>query len=160
MTSLATSLRPVIALDLPDLVPLMEQYCAFYETAPGAEALTRLAEALLAAPESDGVQLIARDDEGVATGFATVYWSWDTTEALPTAIMHDLYVAEAGRGHGLGRALIDACGELAAGHGKRRLDWQTAPDNARAQRVYDATAAERSTWVCYALPLAADTMRR
>ncbi len=153
MTSIATSISPVTAPDLPDLVPLMEQYCAFYETAPGAEALVRLAEALLAAPDSEGRQLIARDASGQAAGFATVYWSWDTTEAIPTAIMHDLFVAENGRGRGLGRALIDACGELALSHGKRRLDWQTAPDNARAQRVYDATAAERSTWVCYALPL-------
>ena len=53
----------------------------------------------------------------------------------------------------MGRALIDACGAEAAGRGKRRLDWQTAPDNARAQRLYDSTAAGRSTWVCYALPL-------
>jgi GNAT superfamily N-acetyltransferase len=148
-----TRIAPVTPADLPDLVPLMQEYCAFYRTAPGAEALTQLAEALLAAPDSEGVQLIARGADGVATGFATLYWSWDTTEAIPTAIMHDLYVAEGGRRQGLGRALIDACAELAAGRGKRRLDWQTAPDNAAAQRVYDATAAERSIWVCYALPL-------
>lgn len=155
-----TRIAPVTTADLPDLVPLMQQYCAFYETAPSSEALTRLAESLLAAPDCEGVQLIARDTGGQAVGFATMYWSWDTTEAVRTAIMHDLYVAEAGRRQGLGRALIDACAELAAGRGKRRLDWQTAPANATAQRVYDATAAERSTWVCYALPLGADTMPR
>ena len=99
------------------------------------------------------MQLLARDDAGRAIGFATMYWSWDTTEALRTAIMHDLYVDESVRGGGVGRALIEACGAEAARRGKRRLDWQTAPDNARAQRLYDATQAGRSTWVCYALPL-------
>ena len=33
-----------------------------------------------------------------------MYWSWDTTEALPTAIMHDLYVDEtSGAGEWAGR---------------------------------------------------------
>ena len=32
MTSIAT----VTPTDLPELVPLMEAYCRFYETAPGA----------------------------------------------------------------------------------------------------------------------------
>lgn len=155
-----TRIAPVTTADLTDLVPLMQQYCAFYETAPSAAALTRLAEALLAAPDCEGVQLLARRDDGQAVGFATMYWSWDTTEAIPTAIMHDLYVAGGGRRQGLGRALIDACAELAAGRGKRRLDWQTAPGNATAQRVYDATTAERSAWVCYALPVGADSLRR
>ena len=148
-----TDIARVTRTDLSELVPLMQAYCAFYDTAPGASALTALAEALLAAPDSEGVQLIARDDLGRATGFATMYWSWDTTEAVRTAIMHDLYVVDTVRGSGVGRALISACAVEAARHGKSRLDWQTAPDNARAQRVYDATTADRSTWVCYALRL-------
>jgi ribosomal protein S18 acetylase RimI-like enzyme len=148
-----TSIARVTAADLSELVPLMEAYCRFYETAPRREDLTALSEALLSAPDSEGVQLLARDDSGRAIGFATMYWSWDTTEALRTAIMHDLYVDEAVRGGGVGRALIDACCAEAARRGKRRLDWQTAPDNARAQRLYDSTPAGRSTWVCYALPL-------
>ena len=148
-----TSIAAVTPADLPELVPLMEAYCRFYETAPGAPELAALAQALLADPDAEGVQLLARDDAGRAVGFATMYWSWDTTEALRTAIMHDLYVDESVRGAGVGRALIDACGAEAARRGKRRLDWQTAPDNARAQRLYDSTPAGRSTWVCYALPL-------
>jgi hypothetical protein len=29
------------------------------------------------------------------------------------------------------------------------LEWYAAPDNAAAQRLYDATGAKRSTWVAY-----------
>jgi len=153
MTSVEWAIRPVEPADLSELVPLMEAYCGFYDTAPGAPALTVLAEALLAAPDCEGMQLLARDQHDRAVGFATMYWSWDTTEAVRTAIMHDLYVDPAVRGTGVGRALIEACGVEAARRGKGRLDWQTAPGNARAQRLYDAMTSDRSTWVCYGLAL-------
>lgn len=132
---------------------MMVAYCAFYRTDQSADALGVLARALLADPDNEGVQLIARDGSGAAVGFATLYWSWDTTRAVRTAIMHDLFVDRAARGRGVGRALIDACAAEAVRHGRRRLVWQTAPDNATAQRVYDATPAEPSTWVEYSLAL-------
>lgn len=33
------------------------------------------------------------------------------------------------------------------------LEWATAPDNKTAQRLYDATGAERSEWIEYDLRL-------
>ncbi|MBA2640253.1 MAG: GNAT family N-acetyltransferase [Nocardioidaceae bacterium] len=143
----------VTADDVADVVPLLVAYCRFYDTAPPPAALQALSEALLADTEHEGMQLVARDDEGNAVGFATLYWSWDTTEAVRIAILHDLYVAKPARGAGIGRALIDAAAGEAARHGKQRLAWQTAPDNQTAQRVYDGTAAQRSTWVNYTLPV-------
>src|SRR5207248_9333539 len=56
--------------DLPDLLPLMRGYCDFYGVAPSDEDLLALSRALLASPDCHGVQLIARDDAGRATGFA------------------------------------------------------------------------------------------
>ena len=140
--------------DLADLLPLMAAYCAFYETAPPADRLAALSRALLDDPEHEGLQLIARSgDEGEAIGFATVYWTWSTTRAFRLAVMNDLFVAEAGRGAGVGRALIEACAERARARGCGALEWQTAPGNETAQRLYDTTGAERSTWVAYELSL-------
>lgn len=141
--------------DLADLLPLMRDYCAFYGTAPGDDALLRLARACLADPVATGVQLLARTADGEPAGFATIYWLWSSTEARPIALMNDLFVAPVARGSGLGRALIDACAALVAERGVTVLEWQTAPDNHRAQRVYDATPAERSTWLTYTWELAA-----
>ncbi len=149
------TIRVVGEGDLPDLLPLMRGYCAFYETAPSDEALERLMRACLADPVATGVQLIARDDGGAAVGFATVYWLWSSTEARPIALMNDLFVSDAARGSGLGRALIDACAALAAERGVTVLEWQTAPDNHRAQRVYNTTPAERSSWLTYTWELGA-----
>ena len=148
-----TAIQPVVDGDLDELVPMMSAYCGFYETSPPPEQLAALARALLADPDNEGVQLLARDESGAAVGFATMYWSWDTTVAIRIAIMHDLFVDPSARGGGVGRALIEGCAFEARRRGLGRLVWSTAPDNATAQRVYDATAAERSTWVEYSLAL-------
>jgi GNAT superfamily N-acetyltransferase len=140
--------------DLPELLSLVRAYCDFYEVAPSDEDLLALSRALIADPEREGVQLLARDDEGRAVGFATVYWSWATTSAERIGVMNDLYVAPEGRGTGVAEALIDACRELCSEHGAGKLTWQTAPDNVRAQRVYDRVGATREEWVDYWLPTA------
>ncbi len=138
--------------DLPDLLPLLRAYCDFYEVAPSDAQLERLCRALIADPVHEGRQFLARRDGG-AVGFATCYWTWETTGADRVAVMNDLYVAEAVRGAGVGRALLAACRDAARDHGAARLVWQTAPDNHRAQRLYDRTGAARSTWLTYELPV-------
>ena len=66
--------------------------------------------------------------------------------------MNDLFVAPGARGTGLAEALIAACRERAGEHGAATLEWQTAPDNLRAQAVYDRVGGTRSQWVDYSLP--------
>ena len=88
-----------------------------------------VSRALIADPEREGMQLIARSDDGEAVGFATVYWSWDTLIAARVGIMHDLFVIPPARGTGIADLLIDACVEECRRHGAAKLGWQTAPDN-------------------------------
>jgi GNAT superfamily N-acetyltransferase len=144
-------IAPVREEDLPDLLPLMRAYCDFYEVAPSDEALLGMSRALLADPLREGVQLIARDDDGAAVGFATIFWSWSTLNAGRIAVMNDLFVRTRARGTGVADALIDACREHARAHGAVWLGWQTAPDNHRAQAVYERMGAERSQWIDYGL---------
>ena len=138
--------------DLDDLRPLVRGYLDFYAVDPTDADMARLSRALIADPEREGVQLIARDG-GRATGFATIFWTWSTTRGGRVAIMNDLFVAPEGRGGGLADALIAACAERARERGALALLWQTAPDNERAQAVYDRVGATRSTWVDYELDL-------
>lgn len=147
------SIEPVTAADLQELLGLMRAYCEFYETAPGDDALLGLARALLADPQAEGLQLIARGESSAAVGFATVLWSWDTTVAGRVGIMHDLYVAPPARGRGLAQELIDACVQRAARRGAVALDWETAPENLRAQAVYDGVGAVRTPWITYRLEI-------
>src|SRR4029453_9161906 len=84
----------------------MRAYCDFYDVAPGDDALLDVARTLVAEPECEGFQLIARNDAGRAVGFATVYWSWSTLAAARTAIMNDLFVHPDPPGTGLGGDLL------------------------------------------------------
>jgi GNAT superfamily N-acetyltransferase len=148
---------PTIAVvaddDLVDLLPLMRAYCDFYEVAPTDAALLAMSRALIADPEGEGLQLLGRADEGrAALGFATIFWTWETTRAGRIGIMNDLFVAPRARGAGLAEALIAACRERCRGRGAVALTWQTAPDNHRAQAVYDRVGGRRSQWLDYDLP--------
>lgn len=137
--------------DLPDLLPLLRGYCDFYEVAPLDEDLLAVCRALLADPERQGIQLIARGEGGTAAGFATILWSWSTLRAARLAVMNDLFVAPGARGQGVGEALIAACRAEAADHGAAWLGWQTARDNAPARRLYERAGATRSEWLDYGL---------
>jgi GNAT superfamily N-acetyltransferase len=143
----------VTGADLLELLPLMRAYCDFYEVAPSDQELLAMSRALIADPEREGVQLIARGPDGAAIGFATVFWSWSTLTAHRLAVMNDLFVAPEARGRGTAEALIEACRERARDHGADTLAWQTAKDNHRAQAVYDRVGGAREEWFDYSLPV-------
>jgi GNAT superfamily N-acetyltransferase len=139
--------------DLDELLPLMRGYCDFYEVSPTDSALLELARTLIAHPEREGVQLLARDEAGRPVGFATVYWSWATTSAERIGVMNDLFVAPEARGRGTAESLIEACRAECARHGAGKLTWQTALDNGPAQKVYDRVGATQERWLDYWLPV-------
>ena len=141
----------VATSELDDLLPLMRAYCDFYSVSPSDEDLLRMSRALIADPEREGVQFIARGADGAAVGFASLFWTWDTTEGGRIAVMNDLYVNADARGGGVGTSLIEACRAEARARGVHVLAWQTALDNTRAQAVYDRIGAERARWLNYTL---------
>ncbi|MBB2992494.1 GNAT superfamily N-acetyltransferase [Mycolicibacterium iranicum] len=136
--------------DLPELAPLMRGYCDFYRVDPSDDELAAMSRALIANPD-EGVQLIARDAAGTPLGFATIFWTWQTLYAARVGVLNDLYVTPESRGTGTGRALIAHGLQLCRDRGAAKLVWETAPDNATAQRLYDGIGAEKSTWLTYEL---------
>ena len=153
-------IEAVTEADLDELLPLMRSYCDFYEVAPTDEALSDMSLTLLDDPDLEGIQLIARDDDGQAVGFATIFWSWSTLSAGRIGVMTDLFVAGAGRGGGYADALIHACVDHARERGAGSLQWQTAKDNVRAQAVYERVGGVREEWLDYSLQTGAERPAR
>ncbi len=136
--------------DVAELMPMLRAYCDFYRVNPSDERLLTMVTALLDDP-GQGLQLIARDADGMPLGFATIFWTWQTLYAARVGVLNDLYVVSASRGSGTGRALIERCRELCRERGAEKLVGETALDNVTAQRLYDGIGAEKSTWLTYEL---------
>src|SRR4051812_50134790 len=96
--------------DLPDLLPLMRGYCDFYRSSPSDDALVAMSRALIADPDCEGLQLIARDsdDGGRAIGVATIFWTGSTNAAARRGVMNDLIIAPRARGGGGVAGLLEA----------------------------------------------------
>jgi len=62
--------------------------------------------------------------------------------------LHNLFVADHARGHGIGRALVEAVYVAAARHGASRVLWNVLESNAAARVLYDAVA-RRTGFVQY-----------
>jgi len=145
---------PIEAAELEMLLPMIAAYQRFYEVP--AERIdderNRAFFARFVAPSEDGMLLGAWRGEELV-GYACLYWHFTSLVPAETVLMNDLYVAVGHRGEGVGRALIEASAAVARERGAFRLEWATAPDNERAQRLYDSTGATRTTWIEYELEL-------
>ncbi len=139
------------AAELEELLPAIAAYQRFYEVEDVEAGRNRAFFARFLSPSEDGAILGARED-GEIRGYACLYWTFSSTRAVETVLMNDLFVYDEARGKGVGRALIEASAAVARERGAASLDWSTAPDNLRAQALYDSTGASRSEWIEYELP--------
>jgi GNAT superfamily N-acetyltransferase len=144
--------EPLEEAQLEQLLPLIAAYQRFYEVEDVDDERNRAFFSRFIAPSDVGLLLGAwRASE--LLGYACLYWHFTSLVPAETVLMNDLFVDPAARGQGIGRTLIDASADIARSRGAHHLEWATAPDNETAQRLYDATGAERSTWIEYELGL-------
>jgi GNAT superfamily N-acetyltransferase len=147
------AIRDATAADLPGLLPLMRAYCDFYEANPSESGLEEMARAVMAAPEDQAFLLVAEDDPGEIVGFAACAWKWSSLRGARIVVLDDLFVDPQARGQGFADALIAATAEIAGRHGAPVVTWLTAPDNHRAQAVYDRVGGKAETFLEYELEL-------
>jgi GNAT superfamily N-acetyltransferase len=145
-------IRSAVQSDIPALLPLMRGYCEFYEADPPDSGLEEMARALIELGDDKGMLLVA-DEGGQAVGFAAVGWKWSSLRGARIAVLEDLFVAPEARGKGAADALIEACAQRARENGAPVVTWLTAPDNNRAQAVYDRVGGKSATFLEYELEL-------
>jgi GNAT superfamily N-acetyltransferase len=145
--------RPLRREELEEALPLIAGYQRFYLAEPDDDRNLSFFSRFLE-PSEEGLLLGAWAD-GRLVGFATIYWTHSSSKAADIGLMNDLFVAEGVRGRGVGEGLIRASADAARDRGKAHLEWYTATDNERAQRLYDRLPeAERSAWYAYEIDLA------
>jgi ribosomal protein S18 acetylase RimI-like enzyme len=147
------AIRPATDADVPTLLPLIRGYCDFYEVDPPDEGLDEMAHALIAAPDAEGLLLCACDSDGEVVGFAACGWKWSSLRGARIVILEDLFVSPEARGRAHADELIEACAERARPLGAPVMTWLTAPDNRRAQAVYDRAGGKPETFIEYELEL-------
>ncbi len=73
---------------------------------------------------------------GEPVGFAVFYHTYSTFRGEPGMFLEDLFVREAARGQGIGRALLARVAKIAKERGCGRLEWSTLDWNEPAIRFY------------------------
>ena len=134
--------RPIEQDDFPAWTPLWDGYNAFYgregETALAPE-ITRITWQRFFDPNEPVFALVAETD-GNLVGLTHYLFHRSTTRIELTCYLQDLFTAEAQRGRGVGRALIQGVYEQAKMAGIKRVYWQTHETNVAGRRLYDTVA--------------------
>ncbi|MBE0532578.1 MAG: GNAT family N-acetyltransferase [Rhodospirillales bacterium] len=140
------TVRALAPTDFAQWLPLWVGYHRFYGRAI-ADDVTRTTWGRFFDAYEPVNALVAEADGGLI-GFAHTILHRNTATLAPVCYMQDLFVAEAARGKGVGRALIEAVYERAKAAGSPRVYWMTHETNATAQALYDQVA-ERSGFIQY-----------
>lgn len=136
---------PGTAEELFAIAPLFDAYRVFYKAASdpaGARKFLfdrwRLRESVLFVAY-DGLE---------PQGFVHLYPIFASVEMRRLWLLNDIFVADAARGSGVGRALMRRAEQHARDTGAGGLTLSTALDNARAQRLYESERYERDAVFC------------
>jgi ribosomal protein S18 acetylase RimI-like enzyme len=104
---------------------------------PSANAFLASVERLIEQPDTEFL-LASVDDDAPPVGVCQLRYRFSVWMAAEDCWLEDLYVADAGRRRGVGRALVATALERATARGARRIELDTNETNAAALALYQA----------------------
>lgn len=116
-------------------------YLEFYETSVPEEVYQTFFRRLLGDDPQDFHGLVAEKD-GALIGLTHYLFHRHGWKIENTVYLQDLFVSEAARGTGAGRALIEAVYQRADAAGCPSVYWMTQEFNATARQLYDRIATK------------------
>ncbi len=139
MDDIMLQIRPFTADDRAAWEPLWQGYLTFYKSSVPPEVTDATWRRFLDPAEPLQGLAAVLDDRMVGI-VHTVYHrsTWTTADYC---YLQDLFTAEAARGRGVARALIEAVYEQAKAAGAARVYWLTHETNTTAQALYDKVAS-------------------
>ena len=129
-------IRNATPTDEPAWRSLWAQYLAFYAVTLPPQVTDRTWTRAMDPLSPLTARLAVQD--GTVIGFALHHWHLSTWAEGADGYLEDLFVADAARGLGLGRALLDDLIAHARAQGWSRLYWHTNEANTRARALYDS----------------------
>lgn len=145
------AIRPAAREDAALIVSLIREL-ALYERAPeAAKATVSDIEAALFGANPKVHALIATWN-GEPCGLAVYFFNFSTWTGRHGVYLEDLFVREAARGNGIGRALLARVASIAVINGCPRLDWSVLDWNEPAIGFYKSLGAAAMTdWISHRL---------
>lgn len=133
MTPAQTPIRLASAADAPAFSRLLHAFSVeFGESTPSADVIADRAAPLI---ESGKVTVLLAGDG--PDGFAELRFRPSLYTGALDAYLEELYVVPERRGHGLGRALLEAAMEHARERGAAHIDLGTSEDDTAARALYE-----------------------
>ena len=131
-------IRRFVSTDHADWAALWQGYNDFYRRTVEARTTKRLWGLLLSGAGEPFAY--AAELDGKVVGLAHYYFTPSTSDWTPRCFLQDLFASTEARGHGVGRALIEALYADADRHDAAQVFWLTEDSNATARQLYDRVA--------------------
>jgi ribosomal protein S18 acetylase RimI-like enzyme len=123
--------------DIADLTRLIADFRDWFgKSEPDAVTIRATLGRLIDDPATE--YLLAVDDDGAAVGFCQLRYRLSVWTGVDDCWLEDLFVSEAVRGGGHGRALVEAAFAGARGRGCKRIELDVNVDNVAAQGFYES----------------------
>lgn len=135
-----TDIRTATVNDLAEIHSLIRELAEYERLADHVDATEqRLRDNLFGA--TPHAEVLMAEQAGEVVGFALFFHNFSTFRGTRGLYLEDLFVREAYRGQGHGKALLKALAEIAVARGCARFEWAVLDWNTSAIDFYRAQGA-------------------
>ncbi|TCO73227.1 GNAT family N-acetyltransferase [Chromatocurvus halotolerans] len=145
------NIRPATVEDIDTILRFIRELADYERALDAVEATPERLRATLFC-NRPRVHCSIAELAGEPAGFAVWFFNYSTWLGLHGLFLEDLYVTDAMRGRGLGKALLQHLAKLAVASGCGRFEWNVLDWNRPAIDFYESFGAQpQSEWVGYRL---------
>ncbi len=136
-------IRSAEPADVPEILAMITELAEYERARDEVVATEDQLERALFGPEPAVYALIATEETtGEVVGFALWFLNFSTWLGRHGIYLEDLYVRPSHRGHGYGKALLQALARIAVERGYGRFEWWVLDWNTPALDFYRSIGAE------------------